>query len=83
MKKVFMFAAVAAMMALAVACGNNNSKKAEKCAECEATEECCQEKGALEEAAENAADAVKEAATEKAVEAINAAGDKAVEAIKK
>lgn len=81
MKKVFMSAAIVAIMAAAVACGNNANKKAEAPAE-EATE-CVEEKSDVQAAAEEAVDAVKEAASEKAVEGINAAADAAVEAISK
>lgn len=70
-------------MAAAVSCGNNASKKAEAAPAEEAKTECCEEKNAVEAAANEAVDAVKDAATEKAVEGINAAADAAVEAIKK
>lgn len=40
MKKVFMSIAIVALMAAAVACGNNNAKKAEAPVE-EAVEACC------------------------------------------
>ena len=71
--------AVLAMMAAAVACECNNSKKAEETPAAEAVEE----KSEIEAAAEEAVEAVKDAATEKAVEGINAAADAAVEAIQK
>ena len=93
MKQVFMSVAVVALMAAAVACGNNANKKAQAAAEeakteCAEAKECseskeCSEKNALEAAANEAVEAVKDAATEKAVEGINAAADAAVEAIKK
>ena len=83
MKKVFMSAAIVALMAAAVACGNNANKKAEAAPAEEAKTECCEEKNAIEAAANETVDAVKDAATEKAVEGINAAADAAVDAIKK
>lgn len=87
MKKVFMSAAIVALMAAAVSCGNNANKKAEA-APAEEAKECCQEKNceeksAIEAAADDAVEAVKEAATEKAVEGINAAAEAATNAIKK
>ena len=81
MKKVFMSAAIIAIMAVAVSCGSNNSKKAEKAAEEPAA--CEEQCDPVKEAAKEAGDAIKDAATEKVVEGINAAGEKAVEAIKK
>ena len=83
MKNVFRSAATGALKGAAVAGGNNANKKAEAAPAEEANTECCEEKNALEEAANEAVDAVKDAATEKAVEGINAAADAAVEAIKK
>ena len=79
MKKVFMSAAIVALMVTAVACGSNNNKKAEK-ADAEAPKE--EQVDPVKEAAKEAGDAIKDAATEKVIEGINAAGDKAVDAIK-
>lgn len=78
MKKIMSIAAVAAMMVLASACGNNASKKAEK--ECEKAQcEACQQKSAGDEIKEAAQDAAKNVA----IEAINEGASKASEAIKK
>ncbi|MBR1522145.1 MAG: hypothetical protein IJ627_00545 [Bacteroidales bacterium] len=80
MKKVYTFVAVVAMMAAAVACECNNSKKVEEApAEEPATE--VVEEAPVQDAIEEGAEAVKDAATEKAVEVVNAAAEKAVEAI--
>ncbi|MBQ9547716.1 MAG: hypothetical protein IJV01_00970 [Bacteroidales bacterium] len=77
MKKIMSIAAVAAMMVLACACGNNASKKAAKegeKAQCEA----CQKS-----AGDEVKEAAQEAAKNVAIEAINEGASKASEAIKK
>ena len=82
MKKVFMFAAVAAMIVADVACGNNNTKR-EKAEE--ATENCCEETKSVEEATKDLGKAVENAANEtveKAKDATTEAIDKAAEAAK-
>lgn len=85
MKKVFMSAAIVALMAVAVSCGSNNNKKAEAAAEEAKVEEVCEEaceKSKTEEAIEAGKEAVKEAVDEKGAEVVNAAANKAVEALK-
>lgn len=67
MKKVFMSAAIVAMMAAAVACECNNSKKEAEAPAEEAVE-------AVEEAAEEAQEAC-EAAAEEVAEAVEAVAE--------
>ena len=64
MNKVFMSVAVIAMMAAAVACECNNSKKAEEEPAQEAVEACEEAAEACEEAAAEVAEAVEEAVAE-------------------
>lgn len=92
MKKVFMSAAVVAMMVAAVSCECNNNKKAESeepCTEkCEGTEKCetkaeCDSTKTLKDAVEGAAQEVKDAATDAAVKAVDNAADAVKDAIQK
>lgn len=87
MKKVFMSAAVVAMMVAAVSCECNNNKKAESeeaCTEqCEDTKACCDSTETLKEAVEGAAQDVKDAATDAAVQAVDNAADAVKDAIQK
>lgn len=98
MKKVFMSAAVVAMMVAAVSCQCNNNKKAEEacegeCTECtECTEKCeeancekacCDSTKTLKDAVEGAAKDVKDAATDAAVKAVDEAADAVKDAIQK
>ena len=95
MKKVFMSAAVVAMMVAAVSCQCNNNKKAEEACEGECTEctekceeancekACCDSTKTLKDAVEGAAQDVKDAATDAAVKAVDNAADAVKDAIQK
>lgn len=92
MKKVFMSAAVVAMMVAAVSCQCNNNKKAEEACEGECTEKCeeancekacCDSTKTLKDAVEGAAKDVKDAATDAAVKAVDEAADAVKDAIQK
>ena len=77
MKKVFMSAAVVAMMVAAVSCECNTTEK------CEETKACCDSTKTVQEAVENAAEEIKDAATDAAVKAVDQAADAAKDALKK